>query len=318
LAEIVERTYPDGRSALADLRRGKIDVLDRLFPADVAQLRGEASPQSPIVIAPYALPTVHMLIVNEQNPLLANHDFRRALVFAIHRQQILEQELLGGRSLPGCRVISGPFPARTGERDPLSYAYDEALEPRQYAPFLARLLISVARNQLAESAAAQGAPVTEPAPLVLGYPAHEAARVACQAIATHLEAVGLACRLKELPPGMARDPGDACDLTYAEVAIWEPLADARQLLGRDGLARSSDPYIHQALQALDEAQDWSEVRQRLLDLHRISHHEATVIPLWQTVEFFAYRRRLRNIGERPVSLYQQIDQWRLASDVPAE
>jgi hypothetical protein len=35
-----------------------------------------------------------------------------------------------------------------------------------------------------------------------------------------------------------------------------------------------------------------------------------VIPLWQTVNSFAYRKWLAGVGQQPVALYQNLDQWR--------
>jgi ABC-type transport system substrate-binding protein len=47
-------------------------------------------------------------------------------------------------------------------------------------------------------------------------------------------------------------------------------------------------------------------------LHEIAHHELPVIPLWQTVNFFAYRTSLRGVGPSPMTLYQNIEQWQPA------
>ena len=58
------------------------------------------------------------------------------------------------------------------------------------------------------------------------------------------------------------------------------------------------------------------VRDQLVALHHAANAEVTVVPLWQTVDFFVYNKRLRNIGEQPVWLYQNVDQWRLSA--PAE
>ena len=48
------------------------------------------------------------------------------------------------------------------------------------------------------------------------------------------------------------------------------------------------------------------------ELHEIVHHELPIIPLWQTANFFAYRASINGMGESPMTLYQNIDQWRLA------
>ena len=51
----------------------------------------------------------------------------------------------------------------------------------------------------------------------------------------------------------------------------------------------------------------------LMELHRLAYTEVTVIPLWQTTDFFVYNKRLKNVGAQPVWLYQNVDQWRLAA-----
>ncbi|HEX3602413.1 MAG TPA: hypothetical protein VHU84_19820, partial [Lacipirellulaceae bacterium] len=55
--------------------------------------------------------------------------------------------------------------------------------------------------------------------------------------------------------------------------------------------------------------NWKDVRARLAELHEITNHELPVIPLWQTVNYFAYRTTVRNIGDSPITLYQNVEQW---------
>lgn len=321
LAEIVEHTFDDTQFALSALRRGDVDVVDRLFPADAARLSADLSADDEIAIGQYALPTIHMLLISSDNPFLANRDFRRGIIFAIDRELILKQELLGNRVIPGCQLISGPFAPGVGDRDPLAYAYDTTIEPRGYFPRLAKLLMVVAQGEVEDMAEKKSEPKPVLGKFVLGHPAYESARLACQAIAAHLKIIGVEIELKQFPPGITRDPDNKVDLTYAEVAIWEPLVDARRLLGLEEMHGVESPYIKHALRTLDAAQDWGDVRDRLLDLHRTAYNEAAVIPLWQMVDSFAYRKQLRNIVGRdgpPVWLYQNIDQWRLSASGNAE
>ena len=314
LAELVEHAFADGQQAWSALRRGDIDIIDRIFPADAMRLRDEAASQREVRIERYALPTLHMLVPNtRKNPYLAHRDFRRALVCAVDRQKLLEQELLGGRDVPGCRVVSGPFPAGAGDRDPLSYAYDASIAPLPYRPHAARLLALVAQKQVAERAKARGESAPPLAPLVIGHPAQEAARVACQAIAAYWKNIGVESAVQEFPPGISQPASDDCDLVYLEVAIWEPVVDAFRLLGPGGPAASDSPYVRQALWSLEQSQSWSEVRERLLEIHGVVHNDVAVIPLWQLVDFFAYHTRLKNVGESPVWLYQYVDQWRIGN-----
>src|SRR4029079_17468349 len=99
------------------------------------------------------------------------------------------------------------------------------------------------------------------------------------------------------------------------ITVGEPLTDARTLLGTKGLAGDpQSPYLEAALRDLDLATNWKEVRQRLAKLHEIASHELPIIPLWQTVNYFAYRNTVKGIVDSPLALYQNIDQWAI---VPA-
>jgi tetratricopeptide (TPR) repeat protein len=313
LAELIERRFDDAQSALNAIRRGQIDVIDRLFPSDAARLREQLGRDSDLVLQPYSLPTVHMLVPKSEHPYLANVNFRRALVFGIDRHRILNEELLGGNDIAGCRILSGPFPAGIDQTDPLGYAYDHTLEPRVWRPRLGKLLTIIAEKELTTKAELLEEEPPQLTPLLIAHPATESARIACQAIIMHLSLIGIEVKVKELPPGESTDPDNECDLLYTEIAIWEPVADARRLLGMKGVAATTSPYVGQALRRLDAAENWGDVRDQLVALHRAAHNEVSVIPLWQTVDFFVYNKRLRNIGEQPVWLYQHVDQWRLGA-----
>jgi hypothetical protein len=73
-----------------------------------------------------------------------------------------------------------------------------------------------------------------------------------------------------------------------------------------------------ALRQLDEAIDWKQVREDLHAVHRISYDDAAIIPLWQLIEYFAYHDSLKGVGARPVSLYQNVEQWRPPFQYPSD
>ncbi len=317
LAELIERKFDDATGAINALKRGQIDVIDRLFPSDAVRLQEKLPRDSEFAVQKYALPTVHVLIPKSDHPYLANRNFRRALVFGIDRAKILNEELLGSADVPGCRIISGPFPAGLDENDPLGYAYDHSLEPRAWRPRLAKLLTIIAEKEMTTKAELLEEDPPTLTPLLIAHPATEVARIACEAIKTHLGIIGIEIKTKELAPGETTDSDDDCDLLYTEIAIWEPVADARRLLGNRGVAASDSPYVKQALRRLDSSENWGDVRDQLVALHHAANAEISVVPLWQTVDFFVYNKRLRNIGEQPVWLYQNIDQWRLSAPAGA-
>ena len=305
--EIVEIRPESASDAVSMLLQGELDVLDQLFPADGIRLKKQRS----IQVENYPLPTVHMLIPCSDHPYLAERTFRRALMYGINRDDILSGELLEGLESPGCRVVSGPFPAGVKSSDPLGYAYDDSIEPRPYEPRVAKLLMTLAANQMKSAAERKKEELPPLSKIRLAFPADNLSRVACEAIRSQWLLLGLEIELVQLPVGRTFPDEDAADIVYTSVAVWEPIIDARRLLGPDGLAGSTDQLVGLGLRRIEEAKNWKEVRDRLLDLHGIAHHELPVLPLWQLVESYAYRKEIQGIGRGIVSLYQDVDKWRL-------
>lgn len=304
-AEIVERRFESSEEAIAALRRGDIDVIDYLFPADAGRLRDKQN--EAIRVLSYALPTIHVLVPSEENPFTANPVFRRALLYGINRQRILENDVLGNQAMAGCQVISGPFPIGTGKHDPLAYAYNEEIEPRGYYPRLALVLKTLAHRSLRKMAEEREETIPGEIKLTIGFPGNEVARVACQAISQYLEVVGIECELVDISKNQTSD----IDLRYMQVAMWEPVLDARRLLAPAGVGAVGNEYVGMALRRLNAASNWREVRTRLRQLHRITHEQLPVLPLWQTVDHMAHGRRLANVGSSPLTLYQDVEQWQV-------
>jgi hypothetical protein len=152
----------------------------------------------------------------------------------------------------------------------------------------------------------------------LAHPPTDVAREACGQIKEQLKLVGMDVTLKELPAGpIDRMPDDA-DLLYAELAMWEPLVDAREVLDAGGLVGSPSAYMSLALRGLEGASDWRKIRLQLRQIHRIAHTDVAVIPLFQLVDHFAYRKGLAGLGGSPASLYENVEQWQINPQTPAE
>ena len=310
--EIVERYFETSDAAVDALRargsrRGGFSVSRRCRAAGV---------RSDSAGGTLRLPTIHVLVPNHDKVLTGNQTFRRALAYGIGRQAILDAEVLGNLPIPGCQLISGPFPIGTRDNDPLAYAYDQRIPPRPYDPRLATTLVTLARRELEEVAKKRGTPLAAESRLVLSYPRNQLVRVSCQAIGQYLKVIGVECELRELPPGAWNDSTGQSDLVYMQVALWEPLTDARRLLAPTGVAAGGNEYVGMALRRLEASRNWREARTRLHELHRIVEEQVAIIPLWQTVNFLAYRKRLQGFTPRPLTLYEDVEQWHIAGEGP--
>lgn len=312
-AEIVERRYDDTAAALSALRRGEVSAVARVAPWLLP--RAKALPE--IVVAPYALPTVHVLLPNLARPLLASRTLRRALLYAIDRQSILQQDLLAGQEIAGCRVLDGPFPAGVSFDDPLAYGFDSSLPTRPFDPRLGLALTRVALYELRAADKLAGRPETKELPeLTLAHPADDLARAACRAIRAQWQAIGLKVRLLELEPQQPTQAQGPYDLVYAELAVWEPAVDAQRLFAPGGLVRGS-PYLDLALRRLARAATWQDARSRLREIHRLVVGDVTVLPLWQTVNHWAYHKSLSGLKNKPLGLYDDVENWRTEPRMPA-
>jgi ABC-type transport system substrate-binding protein len=211
-------------------------------------------------------------------------------------------------------VLSGPFPAGLSLSDPVRYAYNGQVAPRAFEPRLAAILATIAWSNVQNPDGKGETPTADLPELVLAHPNDPVIRIACQSIEAQLERAGIPIQLREFSAEDLIAGRVQCDLRYAEMAVWEPATDARLIVGPGGLAGDiRNPYVETALAKLDAATNWNDVRTRLNELHEMVHHELPVIPLWQTANFFAYRASINGIGESPMTLYQNIEQWQLAS-----
>ncbi len=305
--EVLERVFESPQLAVAALRRGELDLVDRLFPGDVVLLQKDASLQ----VVAYRAASLHLLVANRGRDYPSNRLFRRALLYAIDRERILHRDLLGGTEVAGCRVISGPFPAGISEDDPLGYAYDARIEPRPYDPRHARTLLQLAQVEI--EAAAKKRKVTPPtlSEIVLAHPPHEVARVACQEIVRDLQVIGLSCRLLPIDGQFQSSEEEPWDLRYVDVVMTEPLTAAPQLLSVQGVAGCTSPHVNLALRQLEQVTNWNDAGGRLRVIHQLVHDDTSVLPLWQIVEHLAHRKELQGLAAQPLTTYQDIESWRV-------
>lgn len=312
IAEVHERTFPDDDQAVTALIRGTVDAIDRVPPWQMPRLKAVEG----VEVGRYRLPTIHALVPTGRSPLTDQREFRRALCYGIDRQKFVDDYLLAGGAEAGFQVVSGPFPAGTAASDPVRYGYNGQIDPRVYDPYMA-IVLSTAAWSNARKMAGEKEPGDEELPrLTLGHSPDPIARAACQEISKNLNAVNIPIKLVELSAAELLDASDHVDLKYVELSTWEPVTDARVLLGSKGLVGGTSDFMAVALDRLDAARNWKEVIGRLHEIHEAASIDLPVIPLWQTMNYFAYRKNLSGLADEPVLLYQNVARWEL--DVNSE
>lgn len=310
--EIRHQTYADMASAIEALKTRNLDVIDRISPAEALRLRARQD----VEVGQYLFSSLYFLVPNMSRTLPADRMFRRGILYGIDREKVLQRMLLGEKDLAGCQVLSGPFPLGIERGDPIAYAFDERIKPRAYEPALARALMAMAlQNAAASQAPTDGAdenPTRENVEraIVLAYPDDPMLAVGATAIARNLNLGGLACELRKLSPGEARPSDLDWDFWLIDATVQEPILDIYHMFSALGLVKPSI-YIEQALEELSHASRWSDARELLSGIHELVHNELPVIPLWQITNHYAFRRNLQGLSDSAVTLYQDIESWRL-------
>jgi ABC-type transport system substrate-binding protein len=298
--EIYERFYPSTSDALAALRNGAVQIVDHVGPFDAASLKDSAA----LAVEPYAAATMHLLVFNRRRPMMNDATFRRAVAHALDRQGILSDNLSHGATIPGRRLADTVLSPRPSDASTPSRL--------RYDPSTAIVLIQVALSESQTQSLGGGASRTQASTtsLILEHPAHDIARQACLAMQRQLHAVGLTVTLRErssLPAAPNAESSDA-DLYYVEWRPLEPASGLDRLLGADGLGGGGSE-VADWISRLTAAKNSTEQA----DDELISE-QTLLIPLWQLTDYVAYRRELHGIGQQPITLYQNVEQWRLGSD----
>jgi ABC-type transport system substrate-binding protein len=124
--------------------------------------------------------------------------------------------------------------------------------------------------------------------------------------------------LKELPPGQFDDEAGDYDLLYSEWTFTEPAIDVWRLVEPDGVLAEATPHFRLPLRQLSRAGTWQEAREQLREMHRIAHEEVAVVPLWQLMDYFAARKNVQGVKDRPDVLYANIESWKITPWIPED
>lgn len=305
---IEEYVYQNVDKAIDALRSRELHLL-----ANVPASKHSTVTSIPgVALGERRVPTLHGLVFGPDTPFRERRELRRALCYAIAREETLSTLITGGERLPGFETLSAPFPRGLTLGDPLRYAYNDSVEPRPYEPRLAALLLTAARSADAQREAGDDGRLDVPSVVTLAHADTPRVRLVVDAIRSQLSAVGLGVQLVPASePDLAAGRVDY-DLRYVELRVVEPLVDCWRLLGPAGITGGCTPAMRGGLERVVGAPIGKEAVAGLKDLHRIAFAEAPMIPLWQTVDHFAYRKSLTGVPGRTVDLYQTVDAWRIS------
>lgn len=299
---IRELRQPSPAAGLAALRHGDVSMLARVSPDQALALAAEPG----IKVGAYNRATVHVIALDGRNPALRLRTLRRALSYAIDRKGLLEELVLKRPIDDVDRPADGPFPKG-------SYADAPGVQALEYNPMLAKMLTAAARKEIGGS----------PIQLKLEHPPSAEARAVVGKLVFAFKSAGVEVEAIEVGESQLESElraGRKFDMAYRAVRLDEPASGAGPLLvpGYDAppaancLASAASPRILQLLLALERTVDWPSARGLTVQIDRESRDELPVIPLWQIVDHYAWRDRLKGPAKTANRLYDQIETWEIA------
>lgn len=296
-----EIRYSSARAVVGALSQGEVSLIAHVPPDRVSQLEANAE----IKLGQYKTPLVHLIAMDGRNPAIRNRSLRRGLSYAIDRRTILEETVLHRPPDAANTVADGPFAKG-------SYADAPGVRPLEYNPALALMLVAAAQKELGGSKIE----------LKFEYPAIPEAQAVVPRLAEALRQAGLRIEAVERDESDLESElraGRRFDLAYRAVRCGEPILDAGPLLcpgydapsDTDALASAASSRILQLLLQLDRAPEVSTARGLAIQIDREARDELPVLPLWQVVDHYAWRTRLKGPAETADRLYERIEEWEI-------
>ncbi|WBU57897.1 ABC transporter substrate-binding protein [Paracoccus sediminicola] len=279
LDKLIYRFIPEASTRLAELQSGGIDIDHNPVFANLPVLEGTDG----IEVISVPGPTVYGLRFNTKEGITTDANVRRALIMATDRQALIDA-FLGGNG----QIIAEM-------QGPLSFGYDEALEPYPYDPEQAKQLLE-------EAGVEQGAEIT------IDYRAsHADFGEVVQAMTGFFAEVGInasvnpvedAVFLNELVPqgqvnelfefawgGWTFDYDNTAYLIYHDGEVWNPFG--------------TTPEMNALLEEQREVADPDERLRILREIAEMAKDEAYHLPVYNENQIYAVSDRVEGFVPAP-------------------
>ena len=294
VAEIIEHRYDSYDRVYQALLQGDVSMVADLPDWFLREMLGSERLSREFFLQPMALPRTHLLQFNPQSLPLRNRELRRALAYAVPREQILKETVLRDPKLRHGRVTNIPFASGTD------------LARGTYPPIEHDLASAVAMALAAANGLGQG---DELPVLKLAVPPEPVERAACERLVRAWKRVGIV-----VEPIPDEDESGEWDIAYRTIQSTEPVLDLWPLVTAQETARMEDletlpAWLQHDLVELDRITDFSRAQDFARDVLRKVLADCAVIPLWETDQFFVARRIIHDFSPVPVTLYDNVDRW---------
>lgn len=296
LAEVVEVAYPTYESAIQALDRGDVRMLTDVPAWDVPRLLEDERYE----VKRLAVPETHLVQFHPKSKPLQSSELRRALMRGSNAADLLRL-VMGEGSEDSGRLVTAPYPSTHA-------GYDAVVRPRSMDLTLSMALVLAARKELGG----------EIPPLRFVVPTAAPGRDAALALAENWKRVGL--EIETIDQNEVTDETE-WDLAYRRLTMVDPVRSLGPLITLDSTMEMESlailpDWLRQRLIDLERASDAASTQAILLDLHRQLAADARCLPLFEVDSVVVSRGPIPGMPERPVTIYQDFERWRLPQDYP--
>jgi len=299
IARVLERRLEDPRDAVAAMLRGEVALIEAIPPDRITELQETEGLQ----VGRYADPRLYWIAIDGRNPTLQNRSLRRGLSYALDRERILSEEVLGRDLTDDEALADGPMLVG-------SDLNAVGVRPLGHDALLAKMLVRAAQKEMGG----------DPIRLRFAYPATPIGLAAAPAIIEAFEEAGVTIDAVARPPSdleIELRRGDRFELALRSGPVLEPVRDIGPTLcpgyvapaSTDSLSSLASTRILQLLLRLEQLQDRTEARNMVMRIDMETRDELPILPLWQLHEHYAWSERLTGPAEEADSLYDGLLDW---------
>jgi len=301
--KFIAKPFADQNIMSQALMFNAIDMIVLVNPRDIPQIQGDKR----FVLQPYNALSYSFFGYNIRNPLLADKRVRKAITYAVNRQEMLDSFFQGQGT-----IISGPFA-------PGSWAYNLDVEPLPYDPQKAIELLNEAGFVEGDDGIMEKD--GEKLSLTLKVPIEkesEAVKRVVLAFKNYLGKIGVDIQgeFKEwlswkedvflnhdfdviFASWVFDDSADITSLFHSsEIGPWMNNFGAYTNQDIDGLIVESKLTL-----------DHEKRRTIYRKLHSLLAEESPYTFLWTLTNYAAYHKRLRHVAIHPYKFFSFADEW---------
>jgi peptide/nickel transport system substrate-binding protein len=304
IGKVIMRPFADQNIITQTLLFGGIDLEVRVPHRDIGEIQGD----SRFELNPYSTLSYSFFGYNFRNPVLAIREVRRAISYAINRQEMLDSFFEGKGQL-----VSGPFA-------PGSWAYNLDIEPVPYSPDRANALLDKAgfRERTKDGVRKRGSYSLTFDMVVPISKENETTKRVILSFQNYLKDVGIDIDIRWLEWKSWTEAvfvHNEFDIIYADW-LFDDSFDISSLFhsreigpGKNNFGAYRSPEVDALIDEAGATLDIEKKRTIYKRLHEILAEDAPYTYLWTLTNYAAFNRKVRRIEIHPTRFFTYIKDW---------